>query len=309
MTTVFFHSDLDDPHAWQASLTSSLPEIKFVIGPRCDAPENVDVVLAWTPPPQGFKVFPNLRAVLSLGAGVDQLQLSELDLNVPVARLIDNTLTQRMVEYCQAAVFFFHRHFHLHAGHQSQNCWVFIPPVSAAARHILVLGLGELGSAVAVALAGQGFQVSGWSRNVKQVPGVNCLQGEDPLTEALGRCDVVINLLPLTPQTSGLLNELFFSRLRPEACLVQVGRGGHLVESDLLRALECGGLAGAFLDVFHEEPVPADHPFWRHPLIRVTPHVASLSDPIQASSTVIENIGRAMRGKPLLHAIDRQAGY
>lgn len=309
MTTVFFHSDLDDPKAWRATLQAALPDLDFIVGPQCDRPESVDVALVWTPPPQGLRVFPKLRAVLSLGAGVDQLRLAELDMHIPVARLIDPTLTQRMVEYCQTAVFYFHRHLHLHARDQAACAWTFIPPVSASARQVLVLGLGELGSAVAGALAQQGFQVVGWSRSPKQIAGVDCRHGDAALAPALGGCDVVINLLPLTPQTTGLLNRDFFARLRPRTCLVQVGRGGHLVEADLLAALEQGQLAGAFIDVFAVEPLPADHPFWGHPDLRLTPHVASLSDPVQSAATVIANIRRAMQGEPLQHAIDRAAGY
>lgn len=309
MTTVFFHSDLDDPKAWQTTLQASLPELNFIVGPACERPESVDVALVWTPPPQGLRAFPNLKAVLSLGAGVDQLRLAELDPRIPVARLIDDTLTQRMVEYCLTAVLYFHRNMHLHAANQAQRQWTFIAPVSASARRVLVMGLGELGSAVASTLVQQGFQVTGWSRRPKQITGVDCGHGETALAHALGNCDVVINLLPLTAQTAGLLNRDFFSRLPPQACLVQVGRGGHLVEADLLAALDQGQLAGAFLDVFGIEPLPTAHPFWSHPLLRLTPHVASLSDPAQSATTVVDNIRRAMRGEDLRHAIDRTVGY
>lgn len=309
MTTVFFYSNLDDPKAWQATLQAAIPDLDFIVGPVCDRPESVEVALVWTPPPQGLRAFPNLKAVLSLGAGVDQLRLAELDPHIPVARLIDDTLTQRMVEYCLSAVLHFHRHMHLHAAHQAQRQWTFIAPVSASARRVLVLGLGELGSAVARALVQQGFQVTGWSRRPKQIAGTDCCHGEDALAQALGTCDVVINLLPLTAQTTGLLNRDFFARLQPQACLVQVGRGGHLVEADLLAALDQGQLAGALLDVFGIEPLPTDHPFWTHPLLRLTPHVASLSEPVQSATQVVENIRRAMRGDALLNAIDRSVGY
>lgn len=309
MTTVFFHSALDDPQAWRATLQAALPDLNFIVGPECEHPEAVDVALVWTPPPQGLRAFPRLRAVLSLGAGVDQLHLAELDKHIPVARLIDPTLTQRMVEYCQTAVFYFHRHLHLHARQQAVREWQFIPPVSASSRHVLVLGLGELGAAVASALAHLGFQVTGWSRSPKQIAGVDSCHSEASLAPALGQCDVVINLLPLTPQTTGMLNQAFFDRLRPQSCLVQVGRGGHLVEADLLAALAKGQIGGAFIDVFGVEPLPVNHPFWGHPNLRLTPHVASLSDPIQSAASIIDNIRRAMQGVPLRHAIDHTAGY
>lgn len=309
MTTVFFHSDLDDPQEWQAALQSALPSIDFIVGPACEQPEAVDVALVWTPPPQGLDAFPNLKAVLSLGAGVDQLCLADLNPRVPVARLIDDTLTQRMVEYCLTAVFYFHRNMHLHAASQAQRQWSFIPPVSASARRVLVLGLGELGSAVASSLAKHDFQVTGWSRGPKQIGGIDCRHGADALALALGVCDVVINLLPLTEQTARLLNHEFFASLPPHACLIQVGRGGHLVEADLLAALDHGQLAGAFIDVFGVEPLSVSHAFWSHPLLRLTPHVASLSDPSGSKAAVVENIQRAMRGDALLNAVDRAIGY
>lgn len=307
--TVFFHSDLDDPQAWRATLAAALPGLDFVTGPDGIDPGRVDVALVWTPPPQGLNAFTKLRAVLSLGAGVDQLRLATLDPRVPVARLIDPTLTARMVAYCKAAVFHFHRDLHRHRQHQAQRRWAFIPPVDAGARRVLVLGLGELGAAVATALAAEGFAVTGWSRSAKRLPCVESCCGAEGLAQAAAACDIVINLLPLTEETRGLLSRDFFACLRPGACLVQVGRGGHLVEADLLEALAQGRVAGAFLDVFAQEPLPPEHPFWAHPQLVLTPHVASLSDPAQSARDVIENIRRAMTGQPLLHAIDRVHGY
>jgi len=307
--TVFFHSDLDDPVQWQATLAAALPQVQFVVGPACDAPEQVDVALVWTPPPQGLGAFPNLRAVLSLGAGVDQLHLERLDPRIPVARLVDPTLTARMVEYCKAAVFHFHRDFHLHRRHQQERRWKFMAPVGAADRRILVLGQGELGAAVAVSLAAEGFAVSGWSRSPKQLPGVRSACGAELLPALVGESDMVINLLPLTPDTRGLLDARFFSWCKAGACLVNVGRGAHLQEADLLEALEQGRIAAAFLDVFAQEPLPPEHPFWSRPQLHVTPHVASLSDPFASAATVVDNIRRSMHGLPLLHAIDRGRGY
>lgn len=307
--TVYFHSELDDPLQWKATLTEVLHGLHFVTGPSCDAPASVDIALVWTPPPQGLNAFPNLRAVLSLGAGVDQLQLEALDSRIPVARLVDPTLTARMVEYCKAAVFYFHRHLHVHQRHQARRIWKFIPPESAGERRILVLGQGELGAAVAVGLAGEGFSVSGWSRSIKKLPGVESLCGADMLAPAVAASDIVINLLPLTSQTRGILNREFFSWFKPGTCLINVGRGAHLNEADLLEALDQGKVDAAFLDVLEQEPLPPEHPFWLHPQLHLTPHVASLSDPVHSAATVIENIRRAMHGLPLLNAVDRSCGY
>ncbi|UUZ77092.1 glyoxylate/hydroxypyruvate reductase A [Polaromonas sp. P1(28)-13] len=308
--TVYFHSELDDPLAWAQILTEALPDLRFLTGPACDSPESVDIALVWTPPPQGLNAFPNLRAVLSLGAGVDQLQLDSLrNPQISVARLVDPTLTARMVDYCKAAVFYLHRNFHVHQRQQVRRVWKFIAPVDAGTRRILILGQGVLGAAVAVGLADEGFHVSGWSRSPKGLPNVKSLCGENVLAPALAESDIVINLLPLTSQTRGILNRGFFSQIKPDTCLINVGRGAHLNEPDLLEALDEGKVAAAFLDVFDQEPLPPEHPFWSYAQVHVTPHVASLSDPAHSAATVIENIRRAMNRLPLVNAVDRSTGY
>jgi glyoxylate/hydroxypyruvate reductase A len=309
MPTVYFHSNLDDPREWHATLAAAIPGLDFIVGPECETPERVDIALVWTPPPQGLNAFPNLRAVLSLGAGVDQLDLQHLHAHVPVARLVDPTLTARMIEYCKAAVFYLHRDFHIHRQNQAAGQWKFSAPVDASARRVLVLGLGELGAAVATALAGEGFSVTGWSRSNKTLPNVRSIHGNSALDPALEASDIVINLLPLTVHTAGILNRDFFSRFKPGTCLINVGRGAHLNEDDLMEALDQGRVGAAFLDVFSKEPLDPAHPFWTHPQVHVTPHVASLSDPQHSASAIVENVRRALNGQPLLNAVDRTVGY
>lgn len=309
MPTIYFHSNLDDPDQWRASLAAAIPGLDFIVGPHCERPDLVDVALLWTPPPQGLQAFTGLRAVLSLGAGVDQLDLPQLAAHIPVARLVDPLLTARMVEYCKAAVFYLHRDFHIHRRNQAARAWTFAAPVDAAARCVLVLGLGELGAAVATSLAAEGFAVTGWSQSPKVLAGVRSIQGDGALHAALADSDIVINLLPLTSQTRGILNRALFERFKPGASLVNVGRGAHLVEADLAAALDDGRVAAAFLDVFAEEPLDPAHPFWSHPQVHVTPHVASLGDPRHSVATIAENIHRAMHGEPLLNQVDRGTGY
>lgn len=309
MPTVYFHSNLDDPRAWHAALAAAVPGLEFIVGPACERPERVDVALAWTAPPQGLHAFPRLRAVLSLGAGVDQLDLRQLDPRIPVARLVDPCLTRRMVEYCKAAVYYLHRDFHLHRQNQARRVWQFAAPVDAAQRRVLVLGLGELGAAVASGLAAEGFGVTGWSRSLKTLPGVRSIEGAGALADALATSDIVLNLLPLTSQTRGMLDRGFFYQCKQGVCLVNVGRGAHLNEPDLVDALDQGKVAAAFLDVFAQEPLDPAHAFWAYPQLHITPHVASLSDPRHAVATVVDNLRRALAGQPLLNAIDRGAGY
>lgn len=309
MPTVYFHSNLDDPRSWHAALAGAIPGLEFITGPECDRPERVDIALVWTAPPQGLHAFANLRAVLSLGAGVDQLDLGQLDPRIPVARLVDPVLTARMVEYCKAAVFYLHREFHIHRRNQAARAWQFSAPVDASARRVLVLGLGALGAAVAVSLAQEGFAVAGWSQSSKALPGVHSIEGASALAEAAGASDIVINLLPLTSRTRGILDRELFSRFKPGAGLVNVGRGAHLNEPDLIEALDQGSVAAAFLDVFAQEPLDPAHPFWSYPQLHITPHVASLSDPRHSVAAVVENVRRALDGQPLLHAVDRRTGY
>jgi glyoxylate/hydroxypyruvate reductase A len=309
MPTVYFHSNLDDPAEWRAGLAAAIPELDFIVGPACDRPERVDIALVWTAPPQGLNAFTKLRAVLSLGAGVDQLDLGQLDPRIPVARLVDPVLTQRMVEYCKAAVFYLHRNFHIHRQDQAARAWRFCAPVDACARRVLVLGLGELGAAVATSLAQEGFAITGWSQSRKTLPGVHNIQGASALADAVETSDIAINLLPLTSQTRGILNREFFSRFKPGACLINVGRGAHLNEPDLVEALDQGTVTAAFLDVFAQEPLDPAHPFWSYPQLHITPHVASLSDPRHSVATVVDNVRRALDGQPLLNAVDRLSGY
>lgn len=309
MPTIYFHSNLDDPDQWHANLAAAIPGLDFIIGPRCERPDLVDVALLWTAPPQGLHAFTGLRAVLSLGAGVDQLDLQQIAAHIPVARLVDPVLTGRMVEYCKAAVFYLHRDFHIHRRNQAARAWTFAAPVDAAARRVLVLGLGELGAAVATSLAAEGFAVTGWSQSPKGLPGVRSVQSDSALHAALAGSDIVINLLPLTSRTRGILNRALFDRFKPGACLVNVGRGAHLVEADLDAALDQGTVAAAFLDVFAQEPLDPAHPFWSHPRVHVTPHVASLADPRHSVARIAENIHRAMRGEPLQNEIDRRTDY
>ena len=187
--------------------------------------------------------------------------------------------------------------------------WHPHPALRTAQQHVGVLGLGALGGAVAHHLAAAGFQVSGWSRTAKDIPGVNCYYGPDGLNDLLPQVSILICLLPLTAMTSGILNAGLFAALPRGAFLINVGRGSHLVEDDLLTALQKGHLAEATLDVFQQEPLPVDHPFWYVPSITITPHVASIADPDSAAPLIVENIRRACARQPLRYAVDVIRGY
>jgi len=306
---LFFHSELDNPKHWQVALTEQLGELHFSTMDNCTQPETVDIALLWTTPPSGLADFSTLKAVLSLGAGINQLDLSSLSQKVPLARLVDKSLTQTMVEYARAAVFRYHRAFHRFEQHSRQKTWQFETPLLAQHHRIGVLGLGELGSAIALALAEDGFKVRGFSQSPKNLPSIRCYSGEQGLYQLAAEVDMLINVLPLTAETNGVLNRSLFNVFNKPVFLINMGRGAHLIEEDLLEALDSGQIEAATLDVTQIEPLPRTSPLWNHPNVLITPHVAGLSNPEQAAVNLAENIRLAMAGKPLIHQVDFTKGY
>jgi glyoxylate/hydroxypyruvate reductase A len=227
---------------------------------------------------------------------------------IRVARLVDAGLTQRMAEYCLLAALRYSRHFDAHERAQRAGQWIVRLPQPPADYPVGVLGLGVLGAATALRLQANGFPVRGWTRTPKTVEGIDCFAGPAQLDAFLDGLKIVICLLPLTPETRGILDARLFGRLK-SAFLINVGRGPHLVDADLIRALDAGQIEAATLDVFHQEPPPAEHPFWRHPRILMTPHIASTGDPATATAIVVENIRAARAGTPLLFEVARDRGY
>jgi glyoxylate/hydroxypyruvate reductase A len=300
----------DDPaDAWRAALLAAVPDLDFRIWPEVGDPAEIDLALVWQPPPGELARYPNLRAILSLGAGIDGLLAQPGQPDVPVARMVDPSLTRTMTEYVVLAVLRHHRQFDHFEREQRAGRWSYAFPPQAADRRVGIMGLGVLGGAAALSLASHGFPVAAWSRTGKELAGIEGFAGEQSLAAFLARTDILVCLLPLTADTAGILNAATFAGLPPGACLINVARGGHLVEADLIAALDSGQLAGATLDVFREEPLPPDNPLWRHPKVLITPHVASYASPLTAAEGVAENIRRARAGQPLLHQVDRGRGY
>ena len=300
----------DDPaEAWRDVLLAALPELDFRIWPDVGDPSEIDLALVWRPPQGELARYPNLRAILSLGAGIDGLLAQRGLPDVPIARMVDPSLTRTMTEYVLLAVLRHHRQFDHYEREQRATRWSYAFPPQAADRRVGVMGLGVLGATAALTLANHGFPVAGWSRTAKQLPGIESFAGEQRLGHFLARTDILVCLLPLTRDTAGILDARTFAGLPRGAFLVNVARGAHLVEADLIAALDSGQLAGATLDVFGEEPLPPDNPLWRHPKVLITPHVASYSLPATGAEGVVENIRRARAGQSLLHQVDRARGY
>lgn len=296
---------------WQEALLRLDPGLEIRLWPDAGAEAEIDVAVIWGAQYlQALRRFPNLRLIVSMGAGVDHLvRPPGPPPGVPVARLKDARLTQGMAEWVLLNVLRFHRQDPEYRALQAARVWEELPAPETSARRIGVLGLGEIGGAVARVLAGLGFPVMGWSRGPKAIPGIETFHGAAGLDAMLARSDMLVCLLPLTPETRGIINARSLGLLPQGAFLINGGRGGHQVQEDILAALESGRLAGAALDVFEPEPLPAEHPFWGHPKVFMTPHAASITIPDSAAPQVVENIRRARAGEPLLNLVDFAAGY
>ncbi len=308
---ILFQSKTDDPEKWRRAFADALPEAELRIGAESVAePAEVDYAVAWKPPQGLLKRYPNLKAILSLGAGVDHLASDpDLPTNVPVVRLVDSGLTWGMSEYVVWAVLGHHRRTREYRQLQAEHRWARLEVPLGPARRVGVMGLGELGADAARALKALRFEVAGWSNRRKQIDGVESFAGRDEFGHFLVRTEILVNLLPLTEQTLGILNRHTLGALPKGACLVNAARGRHLVEEDLLELLGTGQIAEATLDVFREEPLPAGHPFWDHPRITVTPHEAAITPAETAAATIAENIRKMERGEAPSPVVDFSKGY
>ena len=272
------------------------------------APAEVDyIVYAPTTPIEDFAPYTRLKAVLSLWAGVEKI-VGNPTLRVPLTRMVDDGLRLGMVEWVTGHVLRHHLGMDAHILGQD-GVWRQETPPLAADRPVTILGLGALGAACGQALARLGFPVTGWSRSAKDVDGIRCLSGEDGLRAALKDAQIVVLLLPLTPETENLMNADRLALLPRGAVLINPGRGPLIDDEALLAALDAGHLGHATLDVFRQEPLPPGHPYWAHPRVTVTPHIASDTRAATASLQVAENIRRSEAGEPLLHLVDRELGY
>ena len=272
------------------------------------APGDVDyIVYAPNGPLQDFSNFTRAKAVLNLWAGVEDI-VDNPTLHIPLARMVDFGLRQGMTEWVVAHVLRHHLGTDLNVLHQD-GVWRDQTPPLATDRPVTILGLGELGTACATALAGLGFPVTGWSRSAKDVPGIRCLHGQSGFDQALTDAQIVVLLLPSTHSTQNAINARSMALLHKGAVIINPGRGPLIDDDALIRALDSGQVSHATLDVFRVEPLPPAHPFWAHPKVTVTPHIASETRPETASRIIAENIRRGEDGKPFLYLVDRSLGY
>lgn len=308
--SLIFCSRTDDPEEWRAAFAATLPDLEFRVWPDVGAVEEVEVALVWDPMHEQLLSFPNLKLIASLGAGVDHLlAATTLPEGVPMTRIVDGNLTQAMREWVLLQTLYCHRQAPAYMDQQRQQVWRPIDQPFAHERRVGMMGLGVLGAAAAGALQHIGFAVSSWSRREKESPGIESFAGPERFDEFLAAVEILVCLLPLTPDTEGIVNSRTLNALPPGACLINGARGGLVVEADLIAALESGRLNHAVLDVTREEPLKAGDPLWRAPNITITPHVASITNARSGARLVSDNIRRIRAGETAHHLVDPEAGY
>ena len=303
---VLFHAPWPNADVWLAELRRAGPELELVLWPDVGDPAIIDAAVVWQPPPELFRDLSSLRCICVLGAGVDHLlALGDAVPPVPVVRLVDPLMAERMAGYVLAVVLHHQRQLGLYRRQQEARVWQRHLHPDTAATRVGILGLGAMGRATALLLAKVGYDVAGWSRSARSIAGIRCMAGAGERDAFLARSDVLVCLLPLTASTRGILDRQLLERLPEGALLINAARGEHLNEANLIAALDSGRLGGAVLDVLAEEPPPPDHAFWHHPKVLMTPHVASLSDPVGGAARMVEALRAVRDGRAPADLVDR----
>jgi glyoxylate/hydroxypyruvate reductase A len=310
MLNVLFSAQPERWDEYERPLNAALTKVGLDVNlSRDHAPQDVDyIVFAPNGPVTDFTPYKKTKAIMSLWAGVETV-VDNATLTQPLCRLVDHSLTNGMVEWVTGHTLRHHLGMDDHITKQNGVWRNFVYPPIAAHRPVTILGIGALGAACGQSLHNLGFPVSGWSRAAKDIPNIRCLHGDDGLRAALTDAEIVILLLPQTPETENILNGETLNLLAPGAFIINPGRGPLIDDDALLAALDTGQIGHATLDVFRIEPLPQDHAFWAHPKVTVTPHIASSTRPDTASDVIADNIGRGEAGKPFLHLVDRSLGY
>lgn len=299
-----------DVKPWLKELKMKIPNTLIEVYPKVKKNESVDFIICWRPKKDVFENFLNVKIVQSVGASIDHITNSQkINKEIIVSRIIDKTLSNDMWEFLITIVMAELKNRNIYLTQEANKIWQQHSYKTINKTTISILGLGKIGSFVAEKFSQIGFKVKGWSNSKKDILNVDSYYEENEFDTFLADSDFLINLLPLTKNTANILNKKVFEKLPNNAFLINVGRGEHLVENDLLNALEKGDISGALLDVFRKEPLPKNHPFWNHSKIKITPHVASLTDVEQASNQISENYKRFINRETLLNTVSLKKGY
>lgn len=295
---------------WKHALLRTNPKLKVYSYLEEHPKEDISMALIWKHPEGSLSVYPNLKCIASAGAGVDYIfEDSTAPKHIPITRVVDPYLTGDMSEHVLAVILAHLKNLNAYKLQQVANLWKPMDYKRIKDLTVGILGLGELGSLTASDLVRFGFKVQGWSRSQKSIANVTTFTGTEELRAFLNTTDILVCLLPLTPQTAGFINTPLLQQLPKDAYVINVARGGHVVDTDLLEQLNNGHLSGACLDVYHQEPLAIYHPFWQHEKIHMTPHYASVSDTNSVIPQIVENYQNLLAGKKLLNEVNREKGY
>ncbi|MFN2260865.1 MAG: 2-hydroxyacid dehydrogenase [Psychroflexus sp.] len=298
-----------DPQSWVDTLKSKNPDLDIQVYPEVERPDEVEFAISWKHPEGIYQNYPNLKVIASMGAGVNHiLKDKDLPKNIKVTRIVDEQLTKDMSDFVLLQSLAATRNLFKHFHDQQHKNWEVMNYQTPENTTVGIMGYGNLGQAAGEKLQKDGFNVIGFANSSKEINGIS-VYGKDDIDKFLNQTDVLVCLLPVTSATKGILNLDLFKKLKSKAYLINVARGEHLVEDDLVKAINEGFLSGASLDVFQEEPLPETHEFWAHPQIQVTPHIASMTDPNSVAEQLLTNYKNMKSGDDLIHQVDVEKGY
>ncbi len=299
-----------DPEPWCVSLQKKLPDVSISIFPEIKNKDSVEFAICWKPENNVLRKFPNIKAIQSLGASVEHIfETNLIDTKIQVSRIVDPQLSVDMFEFLLAITLNQLKNLHIYNNQNSEKIWEQHSYQSIKSTTVSILGLGKIGAHVASNFLRTGFIVQGWALPEIDIPEVKIFSGKGGLKNMMAVTDVLINILPLTNETRGILNKNNLQNLKKGAFLINVGRGPHLVNEDLVYLLNNNHISGASIDVFDEEPLPLDHMFWNNPKIHITPHVASLTNINTAVDQIVQNYIRLKESKPLLNLVSHEKGF
>lgn len=299
----------DATRRWQEVMRAALPEFEVLAWEPGAAAIGAKYAIVWAPPAAVFETETELEAVFNLGAGVDAILAIPSLPDIPVYRLEDAGMAPQMAEYVIHYLAGFSRGFNVYAMQQKKAAWSPMAATSYDAWPVGVMGMGKLGMHVARAVRALGYPVAGWARSTRAEDAVQIFHGAEQLPDFLSRTRVLVNLLPLTPETTGIIDRKLLDGLMPDAVVINIARGGHVVDDDLLAALDAGKLRGAVLDVFNQEPLADDHPYWTHPKVKITPHVAAVTLEADAAAQISRRIQQLEKGETASGLVRRDTGY